>query len=304
MRESDKDQTIVFDHIDTVLEKTEMEAREVHACLLAIGGELNGSLFDLGPGVTTIGRSPNNTYAMDFEGVSRHHSQIRMVDETGEAFLKDLGSTNGTFLNNQEVKNELPLKKGDVIKIGVLALQYLPKGDPERLTYEKLHREANCDGLTQCYNKAYFNREADRAVSRHKLTKEPLSIIVFDIDHFKRVNDTYGHDGGDYIIKEMAAVIQEHGVRDGDILARYGGEEFVVMLPRTDLEYAFRIAERIRALVEKHTFTYEEKDIAVTVSVGVADLRRGVKTGTDLFKLADQGVYFSKEAGRNRVSKL
>ena len=216
--------------------------------------------------------------------------------------LVDLGSRNGSFLNNKRVKRPTVLKQGDVIKLGIVALKFIPKGDPERLTYDKLNREANTDGLTQCYNKMYFNQACDLAVKKCKVTGDPLTIIIFDIDYFKKLNDNHGHDAGDYVLKEMAKVIRENGTREDDVFARYGGEEFVVLLPKTNLKQSYQIAERIRKLVEEYSFTYEGKGLPITISVGLADYRPGVDSGTDLFKRADQAVYLSKSNGRNQVN--
>jgi two-component system cell cycle response regulator len=134
------------------------------------------------------------------------------------------------------------------------------------------------------------------------VTGNPLSLIVFDLDHFKNLNDGYGHDAGDFVLSDMAAIIRSNGVRDQDVFARYGGEEFVILLPKTNLKQAFEIAERLRKLVEGHEFIYDEKRLPVTASIGVADYRQGVATGTDLFKRADEAVYKSKQGGRNQVN--
>ena len=189
-----------------------------------------------------------------------------------------------------------------MVKLGNIALKYLPKGDPERLTYDKLQKEANTDSHTGCYNKGYFNNALDLEVKKSKITGNPLSLIVFDLDHFKKLNDNYGHDAGDYVLKDVAAQIRAGGVRDQDIFARYGGEEFVILLPKTNLKQSFEIAERLRKLIENHEFNYEGNRLPVTMSVGVADYRQGVTTGTDLFKRADEAVYKSKQGGRNQVN--
>src|SRR5690606_23453855 len=118
-------------------------------------------------------------------------------------------------------------KQGDTIKVGTVALKYIPKGDPERLTYDKLHLEANTDGLTQCFNKTFFNRCLDLEVKKSRLTGKPLTLVIFDLDFFKKLNDNYGHDAGDYVLKDMSNIIRANGIREGDIFARYGGEEFV-----------------------------------------------------------------------------
>ncbi len=296
---STDDTTIVLTDIRAALQASEKEAQLKPAALLVVGGDLNGTLFDLiGPQVG-IGRNADNTIALEFNGVSRYHFKLLASGETH--VLEDCGSKNGTYLNNKKVEMLTPLAKGDIIKIGSIALKYLPKGDPERLTYDKLNLEANTDKHTGCYNKGYFNNRITLEVNKCKVTGEPLSLIIFDLDHFKKLNDGYGHDAGDYVLKEMAAIIRANGIREQDVFARYGGEEFVILLPKTNLKQSFEIAERLRKLIENKEFLYDGKRLPVTASIGVADYRQGVVTGTDLFKRADEAVYKAKEGGRNQV---
>lgn len=296
----DNNATIVITDIRKALAAADEEAQQKPACLLVVGGELNGSIFNLHPGEIVVGRNPDCTISLDFSGVSRRHFNINVNEQ--EVTVTDLGSANGTYLNNQKLTVPMVLKRGDMIKIGAIAMKYLPKGDPERLTYDKLHEEANTDGLTKCYNKTFFNNSLETEVKKSKVTGKPLTLIIFDLDHFKKLNDNYGHDAGDYVLKEKARLIREHGIRQGDIFARYGGEEFCILLPNTNLKQGFEIAERLRALVAKHEFIYDGKRLPVTASIGVADYRQGVNNGTDLFKRADSAVYKSKEGGRNQVN--
>lgn len=297
---SDDNATMVITDIQAALKAADDEASEKAACFLVVGGDLNGTLFDLLDGETFVGRNPDCTIPLEFQGVSRQH--FKVIVKGDESLISDLGSANGTFLNNKKIEQDTVLVKGDMVKLGSIALKYLPKGDTERLTYDKLHKEANTDGLTQCYNKMYFNGKLDIEVKKSKVTGSPLSLIIFDLDHFKKLNDNFGHDAGDYVLKEMAAVLRDNGIRKGDTFARYGGEEFVVLLPKTNLKQAFEIAERLRKLVYDHNFIYEEKKLPVAASIGVADYRQGVESGTDLFKRADSAVYKSKENGRNQVN--
>lgn len=297
---SDDNATVVIKDINAALATSEEEARMKPACLLVVGGDLNGQIFNLFPGEAVAGRNPDCQIPLDVQGISRRHFIIHL-NETGAA-VEDLGSSNGTFLNNQKVEGKKPLSRGDTIKIGAIALKYLPKGDTERLTYDKLLEDANTDGLTRCYNKMYFNNALESEVKKSKLTGKPLTLIIFDLDHFKKLNDNYGHDAGDYVLKEKARIIREQGIRQGDTFARYGGEEFCILLPNTNLKQGFEIAERLRKLVEKHEFIYDGKRLPVTASIGIADYRQGVGTGTDLFKRADSAVYKSKEGGRNQVN--
>ncbi len=294
------DATLVITDIKAALAASDKEAESKPACLLVVGGELNGTIFDLLDGDNSVGRSPECQIPLDFQGISRKHFSVNV--NAGVATLSDLGSSNGTFINNEKTAAAATLKKGDMIKIGSIALKYLPQGDTERLTYDKLQEDANTDGLTKCYNKMYFNNKLDLEVKKSKITGQPLSLIIFDLDHFKHLNDNYGHDAGDYVLKEKAELLRDNGIRKGDVFARYGGEEFVVLLPNTNLKQAFEIAERLRKLVETHDFVYDGKKLPVAASIGVADYRQGVNTGTDLFKRADSAVYKSKEGGRNQVN--
>ncbi len=297
---SDDNATVVITDIHAALKAADDEAAGKPACFLVVGGDLNGTIFDLLEGETIVGRSPECNIPLEFQGISRKHFKVSILNE--KCTVTDLGSSNGTFLNNTKIESDVSLSKGDMVKLGSIALKYLPKGDTERLTYDKLHQEANTDGLTKCYNKMYFNNKLDLEVKKSKITGTPLSLIIFDLDHFKHLNDNYGHDAGDYVLKEMAALLRDNGIRKGDTFARYGGEEFVVLLPKTNLKQAFEIAERLRKLVESNEFMYEAQRLPVTASIGVADYRQGVEIGTDLFKRADSAVYKSKEGGRNQVN--
>jgi diguanylate cyclase (GGDEF)-like protein len=297
---SDENATVVITDINAALKSADDEAADKPACFLVVGGELNGTIFDLLDGETIVGRSPDSTIPLEFQGISRKHFKVIVHNESCK--VQDTGSSNGTFLNNTKIEDQVELSKGDMVKLGSIALKYLPKGDTERLTYDKLHEEANTDGLTKCYNKMYFNNKLDLEVKKSKITGSPLSLIIFDLDHFKHLNDNYGHDAGDYVLREMADLLRDNGIRKGDVFARYGGEEFVVLLPKTNLKQAFEIAERLRKLVEMNEFIYDSKRLPVAASIGVADYRQGVETGTDLFKRADSAVYKSKEGGRNQVN--
>ncbi|HLE11538.1 MAG: hypothetical protein A2504_05735 [Bdellovibrionales bacterium RIFOXYD12_FULL_39_22] len=293
------DATVVLTDIKAALTAADSEASKKPAALLVVGGELNGTIFDLIEKEVTVGRSAENMIALDFPGISRLH--FKLLQKEKEYLLEDAGSRNGTYLNNKKVDAITKLVRGDIIKIGSMALKYLPHGDPERLTYDKLNLEANTDKWTKCYNKAYFNRACEMEVKKSKVTGIPLSIIMFDLDHFKKLNDTYGHDAGDYVLQHLSQILRKHGVRDTDVLSRYGGEEFVLLLPKTNLKQAFEIAERLRKVIETEQFTYDNKVLPVTASLGVADYRQGVLSGVDLFKRADKALYLSKSNGRNQV---
>ncbi|MCB9063315.1 MAG: GGDEF domain-containing protein [Halobacteriovoraceae bacterium] len=295
-----EDSTIILTDIKSALSTAEREAEEKPAALLIVGGDLNGTMFDLVDPEISVGRSANTTIPLEFQGVSRKH--LELIENNGEYVLQDCGSKNGTYLNNKKVEQAIKLGRGDIIKIGSIAMKYLPKGDPERLTYDKLNMEANTDGLTKCFNKGYFDNAITLEVKKSKVTGDPLSLILFDIDFFKKLNDNYGHDAGDFVLAELANVIRSNAVRNMDVFARWGGEEFVILLPKTNLKQSFEIAERLRKVVEEYEFVYKDERLPVTLSIGVSDYRKGVLTGKDLFIRADKSVYKSKQNGRNQVN--
>ena len=269
------------------------------AALLAIDGDASGTLHPLDKDSVSIGRDDAADIPLAFAGVSRRHCRIDSVPE-GHV-LHDCGSKNGTSLNDRRLAEPALLGKGDRIRIGPLSFQYLPPGDPERRVYERLERRAQLDGFTGCYNKTYFNERARVEVARAVAQAEALSLIVFDLDHFKRLNDGHGHAAGDAVLKELARLVRRTGVRENDIFARFGGEEFVILLPRTALDTAMAIAERLRGRIEVHAFEYADARLPVTVSVGVAACGDGIASDTDLFNAADAALYQAKQAGRNCV---
>jgi len=168
----------------------------------------------------------------------------------------------------------------------------------------RVHTESITDPLTMAYNRRFADQRLVEEVSRAHRYKRPLSVLLFDLDHFKRINDTYGHVYGDTVLRTVAEVIKGK-VRNCDYFCRFGGEEFVVILTETDLDGASVVAERMREGIEKHHFphpTTPEEKITVTLSVGVTSLAtRSKDTVTSVLERADQGLYQCKKAGRNAV---
>lgn len=160
---------------------------------------------------------------------------------------------------------------------------------------------ANKDGLTNLYNHRCFQELLSKELSRAKRFNEFISLLFLDVDHFKRFNDTYGHQMGDVVLKSMAQLITD-SVREMDIPARYGGEEFSVILPTADRDTAKEIGERIRKIVESQVFKMDKTEVHVTVSIGVASFPDPtIEQPRDLIEHADQALYAAKEGGRNRV---
>jgi len=268
------------------------------SCLVAIHGPQLGKKYVLDEEEFTIGRDVKNNIVVDLDNVSRRHAKI--TTRQGKSFVVDLGSTNGTYLNDQEVLEETPLRSGDFVKVGGSIFKFLSGGNIESLYHEEIYQLTIMDGLTQINNKRYFLEYLEREMGRCHRYSRALSLIMFDIDHFKKINDTNGHLAGDYVLRELASIVRQR-IRKEECFARYGGEEFAVVMPEAGPENARRFAEKIRKMVEDHPFVFEEKEIEVTVSLGVADMTGDMTEPLQFIKVADANLYKAKKAGRNRV---
>ena len=156
------------------------------------------------------------------------------------------------------------------------------------------------DGLTQAHVKRYLLEALEKEIIRARRHVRDLSFIMFDIDHFKKINDVHGHLAGDFVLKELARIVQTR-IRRDEVFARYGGEEFAIVLPETNLEGARALADWLREKVEKSNFTFQNETIRVTISIGVSVLNDDHKVSTDLIQDADGKLYEAKRGGRNRV---
>lgn len=268
------------------------------SCLVTIYGPGLGHRCELQEGDTVIGRDVGCDIPVDLDNISRRHAKVTRRD--GKAFVSDLGSTNGTFVNDREVKKEEELRSGDLVKIGGSIFKFLYGGDVESLFHEEIYRITIVDGLTQCFNKRYFLEFLEREMARGLRYGRPLSLMMFDIDHFKRVNDGYGHLAGDYVLRELGALIRAK-VRKEECLARYGGEEFALVSPESGPERVRKFAEKIRRVSEGHTFTFDNKPIPVTLSIGVADMSPEITEVNRFIRSADEQLYKAKRLGRNQV---
>jgi diguanylate cyclase (GGDEF)-like protein len=231
------------------------------------------------------------------EGISRRHARI-LVDEHG-THIEDLGSRNGVFVASERVTLRT-LEPGDVIQLGATTTIQFNLGTRLDIQYRRrLSEAAQRDPLTGVSNRRHFDDVLAAQISASVRHGSPMSLLVLDVDHFKRVNDTYGHAAGDAVLKSVAQAVLST-MRKEDFLARYGGEEFVVVSRETDIEGALSLGERIRAGVERTTTHHDRHALRVTVSIGVATLAPGMD-GRTLFEQADRGVYEAKRTGRNRV---
>lgn len=226
----------------------------------------------------------------------------------------------GTYFNLKikSTKSVQEILQEANIKLSLINLDYdqmnkqlvLAKIHLENLTKELeeknafLDNLANLDGLTGAYNHRYFQNSLDQEISRCMRNNSSISILLLDIDHFKKFNDTYGHQVGDFVLTEFAAILRDN-VRKYDIVARYGGEEFVVLLPETELDEAMGVAEKLRSCIEEADFDDNNETYNVTSSFGVTSAIPATEDNfsKDTFiNKADQALYEAKEKGRNRVA--
>jgi two-component system cell cycle response regulator len=169
-----------------------------------------------------------------------------------------------------------------------------------RITLEENRKLSATDELTRAASRRFFGKHFPREVERAARYKRALSLALCDIDHFKKINDTNGHLAGDYVLRELSGVIRPR-IRREECFARYGGEEFSVVMPEAGPQNARRFAEKIRKMVEDHPFSFEGKQIAVSISIGVADMTPDMTEPLQFIKVADAALYKAKKEGRNRV---
>lgn len=255
-----------------------------------------GKRYVLGDEPLTVGRGQENRIVLDNDSVSRRHCRIEKRNSSWH--VVDLDSTNGTYVNDAQV-TEYQLRRGDQVKIGDTIVKFLSGSDLEAQYHETIYKMTIIDGLTQIHNKRYVMETLEREIPRARRHGRPLSVLMFDIDHFKGINDNFGHLAGDYVLKELATLVKSR-LRPDDIVGRYGGEEFCALLPETSLAGAASIAEDLRKRVEERRFIFEGESMPVTVSLGCAELG-GEMDLLVLIKSADEKLYDAKRGGRNRV---
>ncbi len=267
------------------------------ASLVIIHGNNLGKRFEIKQKEFIIGRATNADVPINEENISRKHARIYRKNKI--FVLEDLSSTNGTFINTKRVEVR-ELQDGDLILVGNTILKFISGSNFENKYHEELYRLATIDGLTQIYNKKYFQDRLKEEFNRARRYKRSLSFILIDLDHFHNLNTTYGHLAGDYVLKNIAQLVSKN-LRKEDAFGRYGGEEFSILLPEIELQNAMLLAEKIRKIIETGTFDFDNKSILVTASIGVSTLMEEMKDQDNLIKMADDALYKAKSEGRNCV---
>jgi two-component system, cell cycle response regulator len=269
-----------------------------HPCVVLMTGPDLGAVHRLDPHETILGRSQELAIRLSDEGVSRRHA--RLVLDVGRAFLEDLGSVNGTFLNGEPITVAL-IKDGDRIQLGPATIFRFTYADATEETFQRqLHEAAMRDRLTGTFNRASLDQRIDSELAFARRHKSQLGLVMFDVDHFKSINDTHGHLAGDEVLRHLARRIQAT-LRTEDMLARFGGEEFCVVCRGIRPPNVLQLADRVRAVVQEQSFDYAGTSIPVTISAGVATYPDvDFATTNALVGAADAALLEAKRQGRNR----
>ena len=273
--------------------------------LVVVSGPNVGSIHRIGDGVL-LGRDPSATVFVDSPDVSRRHARIRA---TGEGFvLEDLGSRNGTYLNGKPIEQPTALAEGDKISVGTSVFRFAFFDEFDEQYHQRMYDSSLRDPLTRAFNRKYFDERLEAEIAFSLRHGTAVSLVVFDVDHFKHINDTHGHVVGDQVLMQLVEHVQRV-IRTEDVLARYGGEEFVVLSRGIREDDALAFAERLRNAVERRVFLHTPPEgspvrIPVTVSCGVAGMPApDIQRGHELVDRADRALYVAKRAGRNRVQR-
>ena len=252
----------------------------------------------------SVGRDATSAIPLERDSVSRQHAELVRGSDS-QWSVRDLGSTNGTFVNERPVdtgEEGEPLRNGDQLRFGDVVFKFLSGGDVESLYHQEVYQLSVQDGLTGVHNKRYFMDFLERELASAHRHKNPLTLVMLDIDHFKQLNDERGHLCGDAVLKQLAQRISPR-IRREDLFARYGGEEFAAILTITGLQGGVRFAENIRQMVARRPFTFEKEQLPVTISLGVTCMESEPSVDAEaLIHRADQLLYEAKRAGRNRVA--
>jgi two-component system, cell cycle response regulator len=268
--------------------------------LTVIAGEGVGTLIPLGTSEVVFGRDKRFVTLMD-PALSRRHARFFCVDH--EAYVEDLGSTNGTLVRGARIHTPVRLDDGDHVQIGDHLLRFSLYSAEEEEAAIQLYETSVRDVASGAFNRRYFDARLENEQAAAARDREPLALLLVDIDGFKQVNDTHGHVVGDAVLRVVVASMGRLS-KPEDLVARYGGDELVMLSPHTSIRNALILAERIRSTIERLPFTARENEFHVTVSVGVAATPEAVANGASLVEAADRALYQAKLQGRNHVSGM
>jgi two-component system cell cycle response regulator len=275
------------------------ESQRNRAILTLLVGPNAGAVFSLGERAT-LGRGTDATIRIDSPSVSRLHARIER-DGDSRYVVEDLRSTNGTFVSTRPVLKRTELTSGDRLQLGPFVFRFAVVDETEDELQRRLYEASTRDVLTGLHNRKFFFERLESELLHAQRTGDGLSVIMLDIDHFKSVNDTYGHAVGDHVLRCIASRGKQL-VRPGDVIARYGGEEFILLV-RAPKKDAVALAERLRAAIAEMRMEVGNGAIGVTASLGIfaASEADPMTAPQALVASADARLYDAKAGGRNRV---
>jgi diguanylate cyclase (GGDEF)-like protein len=285
-----------------VMPPTLSRRQSTRALLTVVSGPNIGRVYSVRDGETVLGRGKEANVRMEDAGASRVHARIVRGDG-GRYFLEDLRSTNGTFVAGRRI-DRTELSSGDRIHLGPNVVVSFAILDAQAESLAQQHYESSVmDPLTRVHNRRYLVERLAGEIAYANRHASFLSLILFDLDHFKRVNDTSGHLAGDEVLRDVAALVSRL-IRTEDVFARFGGEEFVILVRGTSHPNVGRFAERLREAVERLEIVHEAVLLKVTISVGYSSLDEfpgPERSPETMLRVADERLYRAKTSGRNRV---
>ncbi|MBE7480723.1 MAG: diguanylate cyclase [Polyangiaceae bacterium] len=296
--EPEEDERTAVVHLGD-LKRSSLPARPDRHIIVRMDSANVGQVFALDSEEWTLGRHTQSTIVLTDDGVSRKHARI--VRQGDRYVLEDQGSANGTFVRGEKVDRHV-LTDGDVFQLGpTVMFRYTYTDASQERMLNKLYEASVRDALTGTYNREHFEERLKVEVAYARRHNTVVSLVMFDLDHFKKINDNYGHPAGDAALIYVSQRVQK-GLRTEDVFARYGGEEFAVILRGIDLEGSRRVGERLRSTVAATPVEFDGKTFPVTMSVGCATLSDCPEPSTTaLVAIADRRLYAAKHGGRNRV---
>jgi len=285
----------------TQLEKLpDFSLRKSDACLVVIYGAELGRKYDVQGRELTIGRSMTNDICVNHDSVSRMHASI-VADDDGDVTIVDNESTNGTYVNGKRI-GKVRLENHDHVKVGRSIFKVFIGYNVESSYQEEIYQLTTRDWLTQVFNKRYFTESLEVELAKARRYDRPLALMMLDIDGFKRCNEVFGYRAGDHVLRQLAELVRER-VREDGVVARYGGEELAVILPKQDLhEATAKLGEPLREAIEQARFEFESQHLAITVSVGLAELAPDMAKADELTQKAWAHVRCAKHLGGNCVA--
>jgi two-component system, cell cycle response regulator len=269
-------------------------------CFIVIRGLNVGEMYKLARNEMVVGRGQHADIEILDDGISRRHARVRFSEERVE--IEDLGSRNGTFVNGQRIEGRAQaLRDGDKIQLSSTTILKFTFADRLDESFQRrMYESALRDALTKAFNKKYFLDRLEREFRFAKRHKQPLALLMFDVDAFRRLNDERGAQAGDYVLATIAGQVH-HVIRSEDVFARYGGDEFAVICRATDGPGAVLFADRVRAELTACSFSHDGDPLVVTVSTGIAAMEPEHPDAMSLLAATEEALAHARAAGRDRV---